>query len=663
MSSSGFGPLDELARRPDAPVLVIHRRDPADARGDLATAKARYAAMVVIPLDGPTANAKALKGRDVVLWPHGASRLAQRDLAAFTAELSREAKRLRLIAPENPIHWKGPADLNGADPVEWARAHCLDVPRLETPLELPEPAIRPERFKADDERPAYVQDYVPSMIEAPRPEPVDLFEKPAIPALDRAMLAPSLATFVFDQSEIIGCDPCILAIASLVACAAVTSDGHRLQPKQYEYGWKESARLWGAFVGDPSVKKTPPLNRAIAHLRKIDADFAKDGEAAFRSFKIAHKVYEAQEKRYVADSAKGRAGDLPEPPERPPQRRVVVQDATIEAVADVLADNPEGVLVLFDELAGFFGSMDAYRAQGGKDRSFWLEAYNGGPRRVDRISREARNVPNLSVCILGGIQPAAIRERARDMVEDGLLQRFMIVVASGGHSLGVDRRADTEATALYRGILDALVRDQSWDAEKPITFEPAARAALLRVEAKLDELARAEHLPLRMRYQLGKWSGLFCRLSLTYHAIECAACGLPIGGEIAADLAERVEAFMFKFLLPHLQHFYEAILGDSTGELELTQRVAKWILAAAPDRFTSWHVSKGVTAWRGSAWNTRRNVLDRLENCGWITKADGRTSAWDVNPAVRELFAEIADQERSRRADIRERIASNINDS
>lgn len=271
-------------------------------------------------------------------------------------------------------------------------------------------------------------------------------------------------------------------------------------------------------------------------------------------------------------------------------------------------------------------------------------------------------MPNLSVCILGGIQPAAIRERARDMVEDGLLQRFMIVVASGGHSLGEDRRADAEAQQLYRGILDWLVRDQTWDPDKPLTFEPAARAVLKRVEGRLDELAKAEHLPLRMRYQIGKWSGLFCRLSLTYHAIECAALGMAIGGEIAADLAERVESFMFSFLLPHLQHFYESILGDSTGEIELMQRVAKWILAAAPDRFTNWHISKGVTAWRGASWNNRRNVLERLQLCGWIIREyknrQSENQAYAVNPRTRETFGHLIESEQARRAAAHERITS-----
>lgn len=676
---------DSLAERPDAPVLLVHARsDIADdwhAEHVEAAAKA-YPGFVVLPLHGLTIDARGLQGRDVVIWPWMGAPSQRAALRPAAGLLARTAKRVRLIAPaaDEAI---GPGQLNGHAPIAWAAARCELV--AATPAEdleaewfggEAEPGPEPDDGHVLADVPIEVThervsdwiapDHHPDILEDPPPEPVDLFEQPALPRLERAMLPPSLAAFIFDQSEIIGSDPCILAVSALVACAAVTSDAIKLQPKQHEHGWKESARLWGAFVGDPSVKKTPPLNRAIAHLRKIDAEFAEKGAEAMQHYKIQQKVYAKAEAKWIDDQAKHKpCGPLMEQPQRPAVRRVIVQDATIEAVSEVMADNPEGILVVQDELSGFFGSMDAYRAQGGKDRSFWLEAYNGGPRSVDRIGREARHVPNLSACMIGGIQPAAIREKARSMVDDGLLQRFIVVVASSADSIGEDRRADTEATHLYRGILDHLVTC-SGDPERPIQLEPGAREVMRGVEIRLNELVKAERLPLRMRYQLGKWSGLFCRLCLTYYAIECAALGLHVAGEIPADIAERVDAFMFGFLLWHLQHFYEAVIGDSTGEVELLHRVARWLLAAKPETFTHAQVAKGVSAWRSAAWNVRRNVLDRLEVCGWVT-AERRptlrgTKAWRLNPIAAERFAGIAEAERLRREEGRARILGEVRD-
>ena len=70
--------------------------------------------------------------------------------------------------------------------------------------------------------------------------------------------------------------------------------------------------------------------------------------------------------------------------------------------------------------------MVAYNGAGkgcGKDRTLWLEAYNGGSRSIDRIGRGSFVVPNWSVCMLGGIQPDLIRSVASSLGDDGLLIR------------------------------------------------------------------------------------------------------------------------------------------------------------------------------------------------------------------------------------------------
>lgn len=68
------------------------------------------------------------------------------------------------------------------------------------------------------------------------------------------------------------------------------------------------------------------------------------------------------------------------------------------------------MLAIHDELAGWFGSFDQYRARGsGKDRSKWLKAYEGGAEPVDRVQRGPVVVPNWSCSVLGYIQPGPMR--------------------------------------------------------------------------------------------------------------------------------------------------------------------------------------------------------------------------------------------------------------
>src|SRR5262249_57512487 len=100
-----------------------------------------------------------------------------------------------------------------------------------------------------------------------------------------------------------------------------------------------------------------------------------------------------------------------------------MEDTTIEAAQEVLKDSPDGVLCLQDELSGWFGSMEKYSGNRGgmKDRGFWLQAWNGGQYVLNRVGRGAGLIPNLSVSMLGGIQPDLIRKIAENTHDTSLL--------------------------------------------------------------------------------------------------------------------------------------------------------------------------------------------------------------------------------------------------
>src|SRR5690606_38307408 len=152
-----------------------------------------------------------------------------------------------------------------------------------------------------------------------------------------------------------------------------------------------------------------------------------------------------------------------------------------EAVPEILRDHPRGILCYQDELSGWFASMDAYKASGkgaNKDRAHWLEAFNGGRRTIDRITRGNLIIPNWSACVLGGIQPDAIRNVASSMGNDGLMQRFLIIVAQPAQR-DVDRKPDMKAMEDYKNLFDALIALQP--SEALVHFDDAAHECRDRV--------------------------------------------------------------------------------------------------------------------------------------------------------------------------------------
>ena len=107
---------------------------------------------------------------------------------------------------------------------------------------------------------------------------------------------------------------------------------------------------------------------------------------------------EAGRARTAKNPAKARA--LLEPtddlPAEPTARRYVVNDATVEALGELLETNTFGMLVYRDELHGLLCSMDRQGQEGA--RGFYLTAYDGNQGyTVDRILRgKGRHIPGYA---------------------------------------------------------------------------------------------------------------------------------------------------------------------------------------------------------------------------------------------------------------------------
>ena len=254
-------------------------------------------------------------------------------------------------------------------------------------------------------------------------DPVDPWAKLDAPMLPRGVLPDVLESFAFEQGRDMGSDMGGIAAATLAVCGAAIPDSVQVQVKQHNKGWLELARLWVWLVGPPSTMKTPTMSVAARPLRGANSVMA-------RQYAEARAHYDSLTKDEKATT----------PP--PKNTRLVLQDTTIEAAQEILKDSPDGVLCYQDELSGWFGSFDKYSGGRGasKDRAFWLEAFNGGSYSVDRVGRGSSHIDNLSISMLGGIQPDPIRRILEDSVDDGLLQRGFTIMGKvplrGGRARG-----------------------------------------------------------------------------------------------------------------------------------------------------------------------------------------------------------------------------------
>jgi hypothetical protein len=352
------------------------------------------------------------------------------------------------------------------------------------------------------------------------------------------------------------------------------------------------------------------------------------------------------------------AGSEPEAEPRAPRlARYLVEGATIEALTEVLRDDPEAkqraptgkVLSRQDEMSEWLASFDRYRGGGGggADRGAYLRLFNGGRYTVDRINRGSFAVPNWSACVLGGIQPEPIQRIAREAAEDGLLQRFCYCVPARQQE-GEDRQPRREALNRYEALFPAL------SILHPPTG-PGVRAAVLHADAhecrqEIDRLA----------YAISKMPDTSRRLkaALIFHLIEIAdanSCGAPQVpvGLVTEATARRVSGYMRDILLPHLVRA-DAVMF-STAQTGHARWIAGFVLAQGQARVTVRDVMRAYSPLR--APEQRRELLEvmlSLENVGWLCAEPQdnparSTTAWEVNPKVHARFASRAERERADR--------------
>lgn len=201
-----------------------------------------------------------------------------------------------------------------------------------------------------------------------------------------------------------------LAGALLAAVSAALGNSVTLNALD---GYKVKAILYLAIVAPPGSFKSPALKTAFAPLERYDNFLHKQ-------FVLKHAEYL---KALGAWNKSKKAGAEPAPPNT---EQVIIKDSTIEMVMQILSVNPGGCVVVADELSGFLKRMNQYKS--GDDVQKWLELWDGGTTRLQRISRAQTYVESAFCSIIGGIQPGVLEGMsAGDNANNGFYHRFLFV--------------------------------------------------------------------------------------------------------------------------------------------------------------------------------------------------------------------------------------------
>jgi putative DNA primase/helicase len=395
---------------------------------------------------------------------------------------------------------------------------------------------------------------------------------------------------------------CLISIASLIGAKAV------ITPKALDKGWRVVPTLWGMAVGKPATMKSPSLKLGMAPLAALQEKAASKFNAELKQWLATEKVNPIE------------AGD------KPKEKIYMINDTSVESLAETLEDEKWGLLVFRDELVGLLHDMDKRGQEAA--RSFYLSAFDGDQSySLKRVSRGYRYIPRLCLSILGGIQPGALAAHVEKTVsggigDDGLLQRFSMAVWPDPSVTFeyVDQPFDQNARNQFSGIFERLDKMQPANGESIVwRYSTEAQAVFKEWVTNFEIELRTTAMPSAYATHISKYRKLVPALSLVFALIDT-----PDNDSIV-ELPELQRAIAWsEFLRSHAMKIYSS--GTPTPQYPAATLLTKLkggVLqnkgAQARNFFTPREiVQKG---WSGmKTTDELLPVLEILVHHGWLRK-------------------------------------------
>lgn len=265
--------------------------------------------------------------------------------------------------------------------------------------------------------------------------------QPNVIPLNKEMLPIAIRDYIFDVADRQQSPPDFVAVAAIIGLSGLLGRKILISPKQND-DWAVTPNQWGVIIGRPSAMKSPSMKEALKPLRQIEIQAAEQYLDDLKRYKeecqlieIAESVAKQNAKTALKKGGIEKAREALKSDEpvitRPHRQRLIVNDATIEKLGELLNENPNGLILSRDELAGWLSKLTKEEHQ--SDRAFYLECFDGNGNFVyDRIGRGTIEIKYCTLSVIGGIQPtkiaALVREAIKGTTDDGLIQRFQFAV-------------------------------------------------------------------------------------------------------------------------------------------------------------------------------------------------------------------------------------------
>ena len=420
-------------------------------------------------------------------------------------------------------------------------------------------------------------------------------------------------------------------LASMLALTILATAAARKVDVEVRPGWTEPVNLYVTVAMPPGSRKSPVFARVTAPLmawehraldwarpdisdatarKRIAEDLVRQAE------KIAAAADEANRERLTAEAvAVSEAADailVPNPP------RLLADDATVEAVASLLAEQNGRLAILSAEGDLFDIMAGRYSASRTPNFGVFLKGWSGDDLRVDRKGRSPEHVEQPALTLGLAVQPEVLSSISRQpgFRGRGLLARFLYALppSNVGRRLTNTPPVPEAVEACYAAEMLTLLTTMA-ELQEPVslTLAPAAARCFERFEAALEPRLHPDTGDLGHVADWGaKLAGHTARIAGLLHL----ATHLRDGWSVPIDL-ETVKAAIAiaEYLVAHAVAAFDLMGADPI--IADARAIVDWLERADLESFSRRECHRALAS-RFSKATDLDPVLTLLEDRGWV---------------------------------------------
>ena len=406
------------------------------------------------------------------------------------------------------------------------------------------------------------------------------------------------------------CDASMFGTALLAVAGIAIGNSTGLRMRRT---WLASPNLWSVLIAPSGSMKTPALGISLGLIRRIEAKLTKRNREAWKN-------YEDEVRRYKALPPKKRAeADQPRPPVT---LRILLNDATVEALQRVHAQNPRGLLLFCDEFCVIGDGMGRYSNAASAVEGIYLSMHSNRLINVDRNdpNKPAISIDRAGVSIVGGTQPEKFKDTMSvNRVDNGFLPRILLAMPDVQPKQWNEETLTQETLAAAETVIEKLFNlSLSFDEDgcvKPVEIR-LGRDAKARWKEWYDSFNRRSHeLGGRRGSADSKLEGYVPRIALIIHMVKVVSGIDPVRSKTGIGLDTLEDAIKIVEWHRYEGQRVYAMLGIDDAEKSGQDSLVKLIINRFDGVVTPDELARNLSRYRKNSKKAKAE-LDKLCKAG-----------------------------------------------